>query len=351
MKVLFITEWYPNERDPQLGVFIQKHARAVSQYHDVTVLSVSKDRPIFESKDFTVHHFRLNPLARLSFSNFFTKPPVDPDAFDIVHVHVATSMVARLLKRSRVPMIISEHWSGYVDGRFDALAQAEKDQRLALLRSAKRITAVSEILAESIHQCTNIRGIRVVPNVIEASEQQHSEKHPRVTALMVADIADDIKNISGVIEAMGRTKLDIELHIIGDGPDMELMQHLAAEDDRISFLGRLANEDVLKYMSRCHFLIVNSYVETFSMVTAEAILAGLPVIATHCGGPEMFVNESTGILIPVNDPEQLKNAIEKMYDTHPQYDLTHMQNDIVRSCNRTSVGKQFSDLCEEVVNS
>jgi glycosyltransferase involved in cell wall biosynthesis len=45
------------------------------------------------------------------------------------------------------------------------------------------------------------------------------------------------------------------------------------------------------------FYILTSNFETFSIATAEAILHGLPVVTTKCGGPEEFVNETNGVFI------------------------------------------------------
>ena len=49
------------------------------------------------------------------------------------------------------------------------------------------------------------------------------------------------------------------------------------------------------------------------MAYIEAMAAGLPVIATSCGGPEDFVNESNGILIEVDNHEELTKALLYMY--------------------------------------
>ena len=38
MKVLFISAWYPNRYDEMAGLFVRKHAQAVSQFCEVEVL-------------------------------------------------------------------------------------------------------------------------------------------------------------------------------------------------------------------------------------------------------------------------------------------------------------------------
>jgi glycosyltransferase involved in cell wall biosynthesis len=53
----------------------------------------------------------------------------------------------------------------------------------------------------------------------------------------------------------------------------------------------MENERTLFEISRCHCLVVNSVLETFSVVALEARAAGLHVISTRCGGPEETLDE------------------------------------------------------------
>ena len=46
MKVLFLAGWYPNKSDPQNGVFVKKHAKAVSQFCEVNILFTQRDRSL-----------------------------------------------------------------------------------------------------------------------------------------------------------------------------------------------------------------------------------------------------------------------------------------------------------------
>ena len=47
--------------------------------------------------------------------------------------------------------------------------------------------------------------------------------------------------------------------------------------------------------------------------------AGLPVIATRCGGPEDFVNERNGVLVDVDDKDQLFKAMCHVYECKNDY--------------------------------
>ncbi|HPS10071.1 MAG TPA: glycosyltransferase, partial [Paludibacteraceae bacterium] len=46
MNVLFLSAWYPNRHDSMAGLFVQKHAEALSLYADVKVLYVHADKDI-----------------------------------------------------------------------------------------------------------------------------------------------------------------------------------------------------------------------------------------------------------------------------------------------------------------
>ena len=53
MKVLWLASWYPNQLDKFTGDFIQRHARAVSQYCKVHVIFVKKDESLLPNKTVT----------------------------------------------------------------------------------------------------------------------------------------------------------------------------------------------------------------------------------------------------------------------------------------------------------
>ena len=82
--------------------------------------------------------------------------------------------------------------------------------------------------------------------------------------MIVADLRDNIKNISSVIQIFKQKNLMNEvLHIIGDGPDRSFLESLCENKKNISLLGEMSNERVIKEISNYHAVIINSQLKPF----------------------------------------------------------------------------------------
>ena len=133
--------------------------------------------------------------------------------------------------------------------------------------------------------------------------------------MMVADLVDRTKNVSGVLRALSLAREQgvlLRLIVIGDGEDREMLESLCRElclSEQVTFLGRLPNAAVLEHMARTGTVVINSNVETFSVVTGEALTLGRPVVATRCGGPTAFVSDDNGMLVEPGDDAGLAEAL------------------------------------------
>ena len=90
--------------------------------------------------------------------------------------------------------------------------------------------------------------------------------------------------------------------------------------------------------------------ETFGVAYIEAMAAGLPVIATRCGGPEDFVTEENGILIPVDDESTLTSAMERMMLRREDYDSAAISADIRRKFAPETIAARLTELYEGVLS-
>jgi len=99
-------------------------------------------------------------------------------------------------------------------------------------------------------------------------------------------------------------------------------------------------------MRRSAMLVVPSRRETFSLVTAEALASGTPVVATRCGGPEDIITEETGQLTDVDDAAALAIAIESMLNR--SYDRAALRRYAVDRFGSAAAAERLGRLYERV---
>lgn len=108
------------------------------------------------------------------------------------------------------------------------------------------------------------------------------------------------------------------LVIVGDGPEREALARLAVAlgvGDRVNFLGK--RRDVGRLLSVLDVFALASVTEGLPVALLEAMLAGVPVVATAVGGvPEVVRDGETGILAPPRDSAALAYGI-LCYATNP----------------------------------
>lgn len=115
------------------------------------------------------------------------------------------------------------------------------------------------------------------------------------------------------VQAFAKADLpDAEYWLVGDGPEMDNLKHLARAGgiaDKVKFWGRLPREETLERLGESHVLVHPSLHDSGGWVCIEAMASGRPVICLNLGGPAIQVTEQTGFKVPGRDPDQ---AIQDM---------------------------------------
>lgn len=356
--VLFIPKWYPNENDVQLGVFVQKHAKALAKYVNVKVVYVTytEDRPRVEVKrtgnleEVVEYIYSSNRVLnwwvkRKAYSKWIN----EYKEIDAVHAHVlgmSSFYAYRMSQKRNIPIYLTEHWTGFYSGAFEQLPKLEQRLYKFLFKKFKRVSVVSTFLEKHLTNHLGSQDIEVIGNVVEPLElPRHASSHKIV---VVGDLRDDMKNISGTIWAFHNANLFLKgfaLSIIGGGKDDQLLRSLVKKNNikGVEFLGRLPQHKTQQEIAQAAFVVINSRYETFSVVAIEALSSGVPLIATRCGGPEDFLDTKTGILIPVDDDSALKEAIIKMANEFDTFDKSYLKA-ISQQYTPDIIGRQMLDF-------
>jgi glycosyltransferase involved in cell wall biosynthesis len=126
-------------------------------------------------------------------------------------------------------------------------------------------------------------------------------------ALVVARLAPE-KGIEVAIEACRRA--GIAVVVAGDGPERQRLMRIAGAGD-VHFAGRVGELELTRLRAEAAIAVVPSLSgETFGLAAAEAMAAGLPVVASDVGAlPELVQDRDA--LAPPGDAERLAAAITR----------------------------------------
>ncbi|WP_104135621.1 glycosyltransferase [Cryobacterium sp. Y62] len=220
---------------------------------------------------------------------------------DVVHVHLFPSLYLVALASRKAHLLYTEHstWNRRRDKWIFRIAD-----RYAY-RKYTQLTAISEGVRESLLRYMSTlkveSSVAVVANgigdVFFSSELRMRREANTNFKLIAVGTLDDRKNFGDAIRAVAESP-SVQLSIVGDGPQRGHLQDLIESlrvADRIHLLG--PSNDVSSLMSTHTALISTSKFEGFSLVAAEAMALGLPVIGPDVPGfNESVLDNITGLL-------------------------------------------------------
>lgn len=145
-----------------------------------------------------------------------------------------------------------------------------------------------------------------------ASEFAHRTTSARPTHyfLIVSQLYPH-KNIDLAVRAF-KDLPDLNLVIVGGGPEKKRLEKLLGESGNIKLAGFLPDEELTAYYKNCSaYLLCNE--EDFGISPVEAMLHGKPVLALRRGGGVETVKEGiTGEFFNEADKESLKKAVAEI---------------------------------------
>ena len=193
----------------------------------------------------------------------------------------------------------------------------------------------------------------VIPNTVDTVRfTPQSIAHERFTFVSACNLIP-VKNMAGLLCAFAALDGEPRLVIFGDGAERASLQNLAETEgvsDRVEFRGHCCREELAEAYALADCFVLASRSETFGVAYIEAMASGLPVIATRCGGPDDFVTEENGILIPVDDESTLTGAMEHMMLRREDYDSAAISADIRRKFAPETIAARLTELYEGVLS-
>jgi glycosyltransferase involved in cell wall biosynthesis len=227
---------------------------------------------------------------------------------------------------SRVPVVVILH--GQTDvSRSSRLAAAKA---WVVRKGARKVIFVSENLRRDLCDALPLGADQhlVIPNGVDTSAFAPRRDRGFRRSLGIKD-SDILVGAVGNIRApkdygtllraaaiLCNANPNYRFLVCGEGSGSLYNELLALKTDlqlanNVSFLG--LRNDVANVMNNLDVYVLSSTTEGFSIACVEAMACGVPVVATRSGGPQLIIEDNTsGLLVPVSDPQALAAAIRRV---------------------------------------
>jgi L-malate glycosyltransferase len=345
-QVLIISFWNPTPQLPQQGIFIQDQAAAVCSLREnviflqVNVLAsnksflkiTSEESDFYNNKRIVINIYSLfwkfiyiNPWCLDRMIYRILKKKVNEINPFLIHSNVIfpCGVVGYLLaRRFGSKLVISEHWSKAVK-----LLKHPLFRRIAMRAYHKNfaIICVSRFLSQKITDATGHRNPVVIPNIISTEIFAYLPKpttdNGRLSFMCVASWHTP-KRLDLIVDSLCHYALEtarqIELRVVGNGIQAEKLKNRPIPVNlHIGWLGYLDKPAIARLLQTSTVFMHASNIETFSVVTAEALLTGTPVLASNAGALTELINEHNGVLVENRSDcwlEGIRKIVTKQFD-------------------------------------
>ncbi len=221
---------------------------------------------------------------------------------DLIHIHGYTCLpIATYIKKKfNIPFVYTEHSSTVLQNKLNII-----EQRIIkwYAHQAAAITAVSAALGDRLHAlCTS--SVQIIPNTIDF-DYFVPRSVVRSDDLLMINLLNKNKQVDLGIRVFERWCDDhpqATLHIIGDGPERNVLQDLAnSTKDRatVIFHGEKASDYWLPILQTAACLLSLSKSETFGVTVLEALACKTPVVALNNQGINEIAPLIDLVLLPL----------------------------------------------------
>ncbi|SHE83456.1 glycosyltransferase [Clostridium fallax] len=380
MHVLILPSWYKTKRNRLHGSFFKEQALALQKQGIKVTIAFNEVWPItligkvnekrgitvedddglkvYRYKDF--NFFPKNPLMFRSFNKRFDKlfkrVEKEQGKIDIIHGHSSfwAGIGGAYLKRKYdIPLVITEH-SSLKHSRY------VKDSYIKYIvdsyKKADRLISVGENLKKELYDLSGREDIKVINNIVDLSKfsLNNDDNKSKDTVFFSCGFLDMGKGYDVLIKSFtkefkGKNAI---LKIGGEGEERLNLESLIKDldvKDQVILLGELKREEVAEEMKNCDIFVLASRHETFGVVYIEALASGKPIIGTKNGGAEEIIKDYNGLLVQIDNIEELSKAMQYLKENKEKYNKFKIREKCIEKYSEENIIPKIIKVYKELL--
>lgn len=378
-KVLVIPSWYPSKEEPHKGTFFKEQAELmqeefemkifIGQHHRYSFLKslwitlvfilfkkvlIQKTQgifldslPIYEFR-YGLPLFRINQYRNACYQTFFNQH-ISLWQPELIHAHDALFggiIAEHISTKNNIPYIITEHNYFYAN-RSHSIQKKLK----SCMSNAKKILFVSDFQRKVISLWSiPFEKTVIVGNYVDDEKFNINISDKEYFSILYVGRNDYYKDIITFFETMKFIfKYNtFKVYIVGVSEN-EVKKHIQDEKilSNMYIYNFLEREKIRLIYEKANVLVSTSVLETFGVAVCEALMCGIPVIATKSGGVEDIITSENGILCEIKNVNEIAEKITKIYTGELIFDSMKIRNSVLHKYGKTSFKEKISKIYSE----
>lgn len=372
MKIMIIASWYPETGKSASGSFFRDRARELARNGCEVSVAVAQLRlrtrgmakGICVERNCGVTEYRyfkrnLTPFWEAGIAK--QQVPMIREIYgqicresgkpDVIHLESARCAFAAvpLAKKEQIPLIYTEHYSGIMNSRPGSYY--DRIMKMAV-SSAAHTFLISSAVQKKL--CPPEGKYSIMPNGVDFSEFHIAQPKGIFTFCALGSLRS-VKGYDILLRAFSqvyRAAPRCRLVIGGSGEEEKNLKKLCEElslTDCVQFAGHIPLEKRDQFYGQASAFVCSSRLETFSVVTVEALACGIPVVATKCGGPEDIVCKDNGYLVENNNVSALAEGMLRMLENRQYFSSENIRANAFARYDRERLVKRQIECYRTVV--
>jgi glycosyltransferase involved in cell wall biosynthesis len=347
MKILALTNLFPNAREPNRGCFNLQQFAALARHAEIRVIAPVAWQPWSSGwRRSLPHHASWNGIAatypsyvytpgfgRAAYAALmacsiwstvrYTVREYRPDVLLATWAYPDVVAAAVLARRLRLPLVAKVHGS---DINLFTIPRALRAQIRWALRQAACTFAVSTPLRDRLveigvpastvrvqHNGVDVERFRILESGAARRETGLPANRPMI--VYVGNLKET-KGVLDLLEAARTMTTPPEgrplLVLVGEGTaraplEAKIRRHGLADD--VLLAGAQPHESIPVWMAAADVFCLPSHREGCPNVILEALACGRPVVATEVGAVPDLIDTTSGVLVPPGEPARLAAAL------------------------------------------
>ncbi len=330
LKILELGKYYPPYYLGGVELYTKQCAELLAQENEVYCLTFSGEKKSYREKMNGVNLIRVGSFFKFRSQEitFELKKIINEIQPDLIHFHAPNplAMFSMMMNKKKYPYFVTHH-TDIVKQKI--LGKIVRPFYHDFLKKSLSIISYSHHFAKTSQEISFFQDkIAVIPYGLDfeefnrVKEEDVNEFRKKISSgkKTIGFIGRQVryKGVQVLLRAVAMLP-EVQLVVIGDGPELEANKKLADElkiSGRVFFLGSVPHEKISAFFKTIDIFILPSInsTETFGHVLVEAQLSKVPIIASdvQTGVNEICMDGKTGLLVRPNDSFSLSDAIKKL---------------------------------------